>query len=395
MLVVVVEVALSVVLLVGSVLAIRSFVRLQRVDLGFDPERVLNVGLPLPRPRYQTLESRNRFAQALVERARALPGVEAVSIGNGAMPFGGPPSRFTIDGQPVQGVERITLGLVSDGYVRTVGARLLRGREFTGGEVVTGRRVALINEAAARLWPAGQDPIGRGIHVDLLVKSPDPGVFVMPGSPELTIIGIVANTRNAGLVREPQPALYLPYTLVAPDFRQVAIRTQGDPNQILNPLRREVQALDRDQAIVRPTTFAEILGRQTVQPRFNMALFTFFAAIGLALAAAGIFSVISYHVARRTHEIGVRVALGARQSDISGLVVGMGAKLVCIGIAIGLAGALILVRTVQTQIFDLALFDIPSAAAVVALLSAVALLACYLPARRAARLDPMAALRQE
>jgi putative ABC transport system permease protein len=392
---VVAEVALSVVLLAGSALAIRSFVRLQKIDLGFRPEGVLNVGLPLPPGRYATVEARNQFARALTERVRALPGVIAVAIGNGGMPFGGPQSRFTINGQPIAGVGRITLGLVSGGYLRTLGIRLLRGREFTEAEVARGERVALINEAAIRLWPAGQSPIGQSVHIDLLARSPDPSVFLMPGSPEVTIIGILANTRNAGLSRDPRPAVYLPYTLAAPDFRQIAIRTQGNPMQILNPLRREVQALDKDQAILRPVSFDEILGEETVQPRFNMALFTFFALLGVALAAAGIFSVISYNVTRRTHEIGIRVALGATQANISRLVVGMGARLVSIGLAIGLIGTILVIRTVQTQVFDLALFDVPSAAAVVGLLTAVALLACYLPARRAARLDPTAALRQQ
>ncbi len=139
----------------------------------------------------------------------------------------------------------------------------------------------------------------------------------------------------------------------------------------------------------------EIAGRQTLQPRFNMALFSFFAMLGVALAAGGVFSVISYHIARRTHEIGVRIALGARQADIAGLVVGMGAKLVCAGLVTGLIGTLALVRTVQTQVFDLSLFDLSSASVVIALLVAVALLACYVPARRAARVDPTLALRQE
>jgi putative ABC transport system permease protein len=390
---VVAEVALSVVLLAGSALAIRSFVRLQRIDVGFHPERVLSVGLPLPASRYATLESRNQFARALVERVRNLPSVQAVSIGNGG-PLGGPQSRFTIDGQPVRGAERIVMALVSHEHLSALGIPLLRGREFTEAEVARGERVALINEAAVRLWPAGEPPIGRSIHLDMLVRSPDPSVAIMPGSPQLTIIGIIGNTRNAGLSRDPQPAVYLPYTLVAPDFRQIAIRTQGDPMQILNPLRREVQALDKDQAILRPVPFDEILGRQTVQPRFNMALFSFFALLGVALAAAGIYSVISYNVTRRTHEIGIRVALGATRADISGLMVFMGAKLVSLGLAIGLIGAFLIVRTVQTQVFDLALFDIPSAVAVVALLALVALLACYLPARRAAGLDPTVALRR-
>ncbi|MBC7925047.1 MAG: ABC transporter permease [Bryobacteraceae bacterium] len=389
------EVALSVVLLVAAAVAIRSFMRVQQLDLGFNPDNVLSAGLPLPRDRYQTLESRNLFAGQLLERVRALPGVTAANIGNGGMPFYGPGSRFTINGQPVQGVERINCNAVGESYLEAMGARLLRGRELTEAEVATGRRVALINETAARLWPSGQDPVGRQIAVAILAKSPDPSIAIWPGPAEVTIVGVIRNTRNAGLSSEPNPAIYFPYTLIAPGFRQIIIRTQGDPMQFANVLRREVQAIDSEQALQRPQPFTEILDQQAAQPRFNMALFGLFGGIGILLAATGIFSVISYSVAQRTHEIGVRVALGARQTDISGLVVGMGAKLVAIGIGIGLAGTIVLVRVVQTQVFDLALFDATSGAAVIALLATVGLLACYLPARRAARLNPMVALRQD
>lgn len=396
---VVAEVALSVILLSGAVLAIRGYVKLMQVDLGFQPGGVLSAGLPLPKERYATVEARNQFTRAVEQRLRTLPGVEAFCLGNGGLPFGGPRSRFTIDGQPIQGVDRIVVGLVGEGYIETMGVRLLRGRSFTETEVERGDRIAFVNEAAAKLWPRGQDAVGRHVQMDLLAKAPGPDVLLLPGDSTLTVIGVISDTRNQGLTEVTAPAIYVPYTLIAPNGRQLLVRAKGDPMQLLNAVRREIQAVDKDQALARPVTLEERVGLETVQPRFNLALFTFFAALGVILAAAGIFSVISYNVTQRTHEIGVRMALGATQTNIAGYVLGMGGRLIAIGLVMGLGAAFALVRTLQARVhtdtFDLSLFDSLSSFGVVALLSLVGLLACYLPARRAAELNPTIALRQD
>jgi putative ABC transport system permease protein len=214
-------------------------------------------------------------------------------------------------------------------------------------------------------------------------------------NPDVTVVGVLADTRNAGLRNATAPAIFVPYTLIAPPSRVLAIRTSGDPLLLLNSLRRTVQEMNRELPLGRPITIEEILGFQTVQPRFNMALFGCFAALGLALAAAGIYSVISYDVTQRIHEIGVRMALGANRGDVLAMVLKMAAKVVAVGLTIGLIGSVLVVRIGQFQVFAATAFDPASAAAVVVVLAAVAFLASWWPAHRAARLQPITALRHE
>jgi putative ABC transport system permease protein len=212
---------------------------------------------------------------------------------------------------------------------------------------------------------------------------------------EVTIVGIMANTRNAGLKEEPNPTVALPYTAIAPLQRMLAVRAASDPMLQLNAVRAAVRAIDADQPLGRPITVDEILGQETVQPRFTMALFTVFAMIGLALAAVGIYSVLSFQVLSRTHELGVRMALGAPRRHVLGLMLKMGGRLVCVGLVVGIAVSLAATRMLRSQLFGVQPADPLSYAAVSVLLSFVALAACYIPARRAAAVDPMIALRQE
>ncbi|HEY2017252.1 MAG TPA: ABC transporter permease [Bryobacteraceae bacterium] len=394
-LVVVAEVALSVVLLVGASLTVRGFVNLQHTDMGFQPDRVLMVSLQLPAKRYATYAQRVAFTQNILERVRNIPGAQSAAIGNGGLPFGGPQSPFSIEGQPSPESQRILIDLISADYARTMGIPLLAGRALTEQEVAHADHVALINEAAAKLWPAGESAIGRRLRLDVLEK---PGAPLLPpggGSPDVTVVGILANTRNAGLRTPPSPAVFVPYTVVAPVGRTLAVRTEGSPMLLLNAVRQQVREMDKDQPLGRPITMEEVLGFETVQPRFNMALFGFFGMLGLALAAVGIFSVLSYSVVRRTHEIGVRMALGAERSNVLSLMLGMGGRLVVAGLALGLAGSLVLGRLLKSEVFTVPVTDPVAIIGVVTLLGAVALLACWLPARRAAQLDPMVALRHE
>jgi len=396
-LLVVAEVALSVVLLVGAALTVRTFMSLQGVDLGFAPDRVLMVGVPLPPARYPTLEARNLFAAQLLERVRTLPGVQGVTIGNGGLPFGGPQSTYQVEGRTESEVQRVVLNLIAADYLRTMAVPLRAGRTLEEREVLVGDRVALINEAAARrFWPDGTDPIGRRVRLGVLEGVPDPNVRVdAAGEPLVTVVGVVANTRNSGLRDEPAAVVLIPYTLVAPPQRTLAIRAHGDPRLLLNPIRREVQALDKEQPLSRPITLDEVLGFQTVQPRFTMALFGALGALGLVLAAAGIYGVLTFHVTRRTHEIGVRMALGARPGDILRLMLRMGGELVITGLAVGVVASLFATRLLRSQLFGVSATDPLAYAAVAAVLGLVALLACYLPSRRAAAVEPLVALRHQ
>jgi putative ABC transport system permease protein len=395
---VVVEVALAVVLLVSAGLTIRSFIALHLVDPGFQAERVLLLGVPLHPKRYATLEQRNRFAQELLEQARNLPGVQAAAIGNGGLPFGGPQSVYAIDGQPDSETRRMTLHLVSADYLRTLGIPLRQGRMLTEIEVFASDHVAVINEAAARLWPAGESPLGQRLRLDLLEMPGGSGVLKPTNaSPYVTVVGVIGNTRNDGLRNEPRPVALVPYPLLAPGQRLLAVRSQGDPKALANPLREIVRGMDKEQPLGRPSTIDEVLGFQTVQPRFTMVLFSLFAALGLALAAAGIYSVLSYAVSRRTHEIGVRMALGAGRTDVLRLIFKTGARLVGPGIVLGMVASLGAARLLGSQIelFRVTPTDPLSFLGVVVVLGGVAVAACGIPARRAATTDPMKALRYE
>ncbi|MGC2657457.1 MAG: ABC transporter permease, partial [Bryobacteraceae bacterium] len=393
---VIAEVALSVVLLAGAVLAIRGFTGLTNINPGFQPEKTLMVDVPLSPKRYKTLEQRNTFDRDLLQNVINLPGVESAAIGNGGMPFGGPRSSYSIVGQPVNEDKRIVLSLVSSDYLQTLGIPLKRGRQLTVQEIADSSHLAMINETAAKLWPSGEDPLGQRMKVDLLSNPGSPQVLTPTASdPEVTVIGIVGDTKNDGIRDVTLPAVFVPYTLVAPPGRRLAIRTFGAPLNILNSVSQRVRDMDKELPLGHPITLEQILGFETVEPRFNMALFTCFAVLGLALAAGGIYSVISYDVTQRKHEIGVRIALGADKRDVILLVLRKVAGVSALGLVIGLAGSVALERVVQFQMFAATPFDLTSALGVILVLFFISLFAAWIPALRAGRVNPVIALRHE
>jgi len=245
------------------------------------------------------------------------------------------------------------------------------------------------------LWPAGEDPIGRRIHLNLLEGAPRPGIQVAPGSADLEIVGVVGNTRNNGLTNEALPAIIIPYPLVAPPERTLMVRTQGDPMLSLKAIGDRVRGLDKDQPLGEPYTLEKMLGFQIGQPRFMMVLFGFFAALGLSLATAGIYSLLSYQVALRTHEIGVRLALGAPRGSVIGLLMSNGGRLVAIGLVLGLIASFAVSGLLRNLLSGIAPTDPLSFVLVTIVLVLVTLTACYVPARRAGAVDPMKALRHE
>jgi putative ABC transport system permease protein len=394
---VVAEISLSVILLAGASVAIRGFVQMLRVDPGFQPERVLRIDVTLPPKSYPTWTERNVLDRNLLEGVANLPGVQAAELGNLGLPWSGWRSTFSIDGQPRTEGRTVKLALVSSRYPQALGIPLKRGREFTEAEIESGMRVALINESAARLWPSGQDPVGRTMQIDDLAQPPDdPQVLAAPGiSPAVMVVGVIGDIRNDGLAELPAPAVYLPYTLYAPPDRELAVRTAGDPLAVVNAVRMKARDLDKDLAVGKPNTLDETMSEETQQPRFNMALFSAFAALGLALAAIGIYSVISYNVTQRVQEIGVRMALGARRGDILKLILLMVARLASLGLAVGLAGSILIERLVRFQLFAKSSFGAAPLATIVIVLAGVSLLAAWQPAARAGNLDPVTALRHE
>jgi putative ABC transport system permease protein len=397
-LLVVVEVALSVVLLVSAALSIRSFIALQQVDLGFRPERVMTVDLPLPPRHYSTWEQRNRFAQDLLGRVKNIPGVQSATIGNGGMPFGGPRTAFTLEGRVSAESGRIIMYLGSANYLSTLSIPLKQGRMLTEREIDDAERVAVINEAAAKLWPAGEVPIGRSIKLDRLERPGGPNLLTPPSpSSQVTIIGVMGDTRNDDISNDPMPAILIPYTLVAPSQRTMAMRYQGNEHAVINALRTQVREMDKEQPINGPTSFDEILGFSSAQPRFIMALFSLFAGFGLALAMAGIFSVLSYLVTMRTREIGVRMAMGAQPRDILRLIFRTGGKLVGLGLIVGILAGLGVARLLSSQLglFNVTAGDPISYLGVAILLGLVSATACFIPARRATKVDPVDALRHD
>jgi putative ABC transport system permease protein len=395
---VIVEVALAVVLLVSASLTIRSFTALQNVELGFHPEHVMTVALPLPPTRYATLELRNRFAHDLLERVKNLPGVAAATIGNGGLPFGGLPSVCSIEGQSDSEVRRITINTVAADYLKTLVIQLQQGRMLNEQEITSGDRVAVINEAAGKLWPSGESPLGRRIRLNELEKPSRPDILAQQNaSPYVTIVGVIGNTRNDDLRTDTQPVVLIPYTVLAPAGRTLAIRAHGDPKMLVNAVRAEVREMDAEQPLAAALTLEEILGFRKAQPRFSMLLFSLFAALGLMLALAGIYSVLSYLVSMRTREIGVRMALGAQPADILKLIMLAGGKLVAIGTISGILLSFITSRVMSSQLslFRVTNSDPATFLGVLLLLVVVAALACFIPARRATKVDPMVALRYE
>ncbi len=389
---VVAEIALSVMLLTGASLTVRGFVQLQSMDTGFHADKVLMVSLQVAPKRYPGYGPRVAFSERVLAAVSDLPGVRSAAIG---VPFGGARSAYSIPGQPKVASRTMLISLISADYPQTMGIALRAGRELNQQEVTRAEPVALINESASKLWPVGANPVGAHVHLDLLEK-PGASTPAAPNiSPEVTVVGVIADTRNAGLRSAPEPAAYIPYTAIAPTGRVLALRTQTPPLTLLNAVRAKIREIDKDVPLGRPRTLEDVMGLQTVQPRFNMALFTFFGLLGLALAAVGIYSMLSYTVARRTHEIGIRIALGADRGEVLILILAMGGRLALAGLGIGLAASIALARLLQSSVFQAPETDLAAMAGVVLLLGVTVLLACAIPAQRAAKLDPMLALRHD
>jgi putative ABC transport system permease protein len=393
---VVTEVALALVLLIGAGLLIQSFWNLRRVDTGFRAEDVLAVGVALPQSAYPQNHQVLGFYGQLVERVQALPGVSAAGLAS-TLPLSGDTwdTMFHKEGNPVDTEHFIStdLRMVSPGLFKAMGIELVRGRLLSEQDREDAPGVVVINEAMARhAWPS-EDPIGKRVQ---LLDSPEPKF------PFLTVVGLVRDVKNHGLDLETRQEMYVPYTQFPKAFgdrvvRGMAVVARGseDPSSLAGAVRGVLHALDPELPVTATLTLQDLVTQAGARRRFSMLLLGIFAGVAVALAAVGIYGILSHSVTRRTREIGVRMALGAGQGDVLRLVVGQGLRLTLLGLALGLGLAFGLTRLLSSLLFGVSATDPAVFAAVCGMLAAIALLASYLPARRAMSVDPIEALRHE
>jgi putative ABC transport system permease protein len=389
-LLVVAEVAISLVLLIGAGLLINSFLRVRNVDPGFRTENLLTMRIVLPIPKYETLESKSVFYTDLVNRVQSLPGVRSAAvITNLPLYDQGNSIGIGIEGKPAPppGQEPIVITrIISPGYFDTMSIPLSKGRNLTDQDTNKTPNVIVISETMARrFWP-GEEAVGKRVSLGPIEKPED----------WFNVIGVVKDVRQYGLTAELQPQMYLTYRQT--DFfepQDLVVKTDVDPKSLAGAVRKAVWEIDKDQPVSNIRTMEEILGSSIARERFSMLLLAIFASVALLLAAVGIYGVMSYSVAQRTHEIGIRMALGAQTSTVLKLAVGYGFKLVVIGIAIGLIAALALTRVMSTLLFGVTATDPTTFTLISLLLVAVAAIASYIPARRATRVNPIIALRYE
>jgi len=389
---VVTEVALSLVLLIGAGLMIRSFAKLNSVHPGFDPENVATMGVTLLRANYPDDTHVAATYSQLLEQLAAAPGVESVGATT-ELPLSGASTSdyFTIEGRPaIPKAERplTECHAVTPHFFESMRIPLLAGRDFTPTDTKQSPNVAVVNEVFARLFFSGEDPLGH--RLDLQGQFRDP----------LLIVGVVGNVRDFGLDEQPKPGIYYPY-LQNPLFEELSrsltmvIRTKSDPASLMESLRAEMLSMDKTLPVYSLKPMTEYLHDSLSRRRFNMVLLSVFAAVALVLAAVGIYGVISYTVSQRTHEIGIRLAIGAHAGNILRLVIGQAMLLTIIGIALGLAASFALTRLMESLLFEVSATDPLTFGVIAAILTGVALAACLVPARRATKVDPMTALRYE
>jgi putative ABC transport system permease protein len=389
--VVVLEVALSLTLLVAAGLLMRSFVALRDVHLGLQPDHILVARLPLPTDRYKTAEQVAGFFRPLLTRLKALPGVVAVTETSTLPPYGGIDTEIEIPGKTHAEKWNALFQLCSEGYFPVLRIQFKDGRTFTEAEVNGARKLAVVNETFVQKYMAKENPIGQRVHLAQLETFPDP-----LKDPWFEIIGVVADVKNHGLQDPIEPEVWVPYTVTGSASRGILVRTSQEPMSMMNVVRDEIWATDRGVALTLTGTLESYINSFSYAgPRFGFLLMTIFGSIGLVLVTIGVYSVLAYTTARRTHEIGIRMALGAESGDVLGLVVKMGLRLVALGAGIGLIASLLLGRVIATQLWGVSAYDPYTLAGVTALLLVTGLVACWIPARRASHVDPLVALRYE
>jgi putative ABC transport system permease protein len=382
------EIALAMVLLVGAGLMLKSLLRLLEVDTGFDSRNLLTMQLALPAARYSEAETRAAFHQQLLARIESLPGVKGAATVSVLPLVGGDTGGFNVEGEPAVGPgekRESNLRTVSSGYFQVMGIPLIKGRYFTDFDNRNGPNVVIINQTLADRFFPGQEPVGKRI------------IFTFGQPVPQQIVGIVGDEKVVSLDARTTPVIYAPYLSDLDSLMGIVVRADSDPDSLAAAVRGEVAALDRDLPIYGVQTMERMIAESpsTFLRRYPALLIGLFAVVAAALAVIGIYGVVSYSVAQRTHEIGIRMALGASKRDILKLVVGQAAGLMAAGVGGGLVAAFAVTRLMASLLYGVSATDPVTFASVSVLLAAVALLASYVPARRAAKTDPMVALRYE
>ena len=384
---VVTEIALAVVLLTGAGLMMKSLLRLLRTDVGFDPRNLLTMTVALPASKYGEPNRQVNFYGRLVERLESLPGVRGAGTVDNLPLIGGNTTRFTVEGDPIpppgQEVEA-NFRVTNESYFQTLGAPLLKGRFFDERDTADAPSVVVINKSLADRLFAGRDPIRRRLSYTSINFTTE-------------IIGVVGDVKITGLDQAIKPVLYVPFRQIASPATSLVVRTSADPATLIGVIRNECRALEPDVAIFNARTMEEMISDSpaSFMRRFPTLLIGVFAGVALLLASVGLYGVVSYSVSQQTHEIGVRMALGAQRRDIFQLVLGQGALLLAAGLAIGLVASFICTRLFSSLLFGVSATDPLTFMITPTLLSLAALIACYVPARRACKVDPLVALRSD
>jgi putative ABC transport system permease protein len=382
------ELALALILLIGSGLMVKAFWKLQDVDAGMNPNHLLTMRLSLPGVTYKDASAINGFYGGLAARLNGLPGITSAAIASGL-----PPERpinandtmiegfVPVPNGPIQNIDY--WNSVSGKYFETIGAHLLEGRFLSDGDGATSPLVVVVNQTMARTYWPRESALGHRVRTS------------GPNSPWRTVVGVVADVKNAALDRSAGTELYFPFPQLPRQLSWVVVRTQGDPMSLTSAARDAIRALDRGLPISNIGSMEDVMSTARSRPRFLTLLLSLFSGLSLILAALGIYGVISYAVAQRTNEIGIRMALGARGGDVIRLIGTSGVRLALAGTLVGAAGAFALTRFLSGMLFGVSSLDPLTFLAMAATLIAVTLLACYIPARRASRVDPLVALRYE
>jgi putative ABC transport system permease protein len=386
---VVAETAIGLVLLVGSGLLIRSFVRVMHVDPGFDTSHVLLANIDLPDNRYPG-DKNVQFYEQLLPRLAQMPGVKSVAAGS-PLPLTG--SRmmitFQIEGRPVPEADEPaeTISIASPGFFKTISIPVLRGREFMANDTRAANKVAIVTASFAAKYFPNEDPIGKHFKPGLGDGYTD--------SVMREIVGVVGDIKRQRLTADSTPEYYLPHSQATIGSPTLLIRTSGDPLSVMNAVRSEVAAIDKNVPVFEIHTYSDLVSSNAAEPRFQSMLLTCFAALALLLSAVGLYAILSYMVTQRTLEIGVRMALGARRSDVLGLILRRGLGLALLGLAVGMVLSLALTRYLSSMLYTIKPLDPVTLLSVTAILLFVSLIASTAPAWRAARLDPMKTLRDQ